>query len=96
MECLCAARDRPVAPARGAIAGGTGGKLPPVMVLLAELDVLRSEGEALVAKLRAAGVKVETETFAGTVHGFLRATGAVQKARDAVTMAGDWMRRLGG
>ena len=26
--------------------------LPPVMVLLAELDVLRSEGEALVAKLR--------------------------------------------
>jgi acetyl esterase len=79
------------APLRAELAG-----LPPVMVLLAELDVLRSEGEALVAKLRAAGVKVETETFAGTVHGFLRATGAVQKARDAVTMAGDWMRRLGG
>ena len=50
--------------------------LPPVMVLLAELDVLRSEGEALVAKLRASGVAVETETFAGVVHGFLRATGA--------------------
>jgi acetyl esterase len=70
--------------------------LPPVMVLLAELDVLRSEGEALVAKLRAAGVPVETEIFAGTVHGFLRATGTVQKARDAVAMAGDWMRRMGG
>ncbi len=68
--------------------------LPPVMVLLAELDVLRSEGEALVAKLRTAGVPVDTHTFPGTVHGFLRATGSVQKARDAVAMAGDWMRRL--
>ena len=70
--------------------------LPPVMVLLAELDVLRSEGEALVAKLRASGVAVETETFAGTVHGFLRATGAVRKARDAVAMAGAWMTRIAG
>jgi len=68
--------------------------LPPVMVLLAEMDVLRSEGEALVAKLRGSGVAVETETFAGVVHGFLRATGSVQKARDAVAMAGDWMRRV--
>ena len=68
--------------------------LPPVMVLLAELDVLRSEGEALVAKLRASGVAVETETFAGVVHGFLRATGSVQKARDAVATAGAWMRRV--
>lgn len=70
--------------------------LPPVMVLLAELDVLRSEGEALVAKLRSSGVAVETETFAGTVHGFLRATGTVQKARDAVAMAGAWMQRVAG
>jgi acetyl esterase len=79
------------APLRADLSG-----LPPVMVLLAELDVLRSEGEALVGKLRAAGVAVETETFAGTVHGFLRATGSVQKARDAVAMAGRWMRRISG
>ena len=79
------------APLRADLAG-----LPPVMVLLAELDVLRSEGEALVAKLRAAGVAVETETFTGTVHGFLRATASVQKARDAVAMAGAWMRRICG
>jgi acetyl esterase len=66
-----------------------------VMVLLAELDVLRSEGEALVLKLRAAGVPVDTHTFPGTVHGFLRAADSVQKARDAVAMAGDWLRRVG-
>lgn len=79
------------APLRADLAG-----LPPVMVLLAELDVLRSEGEALVANLRAAGVAAETEIFPGTVHGFLRATGSVQKARDAVAVAGAWMRRIGG
>lgn len=79
------------APLRADLAG-----LPPVMVLLAELDVLRSEGEALVAKLRASGVAAETETFAGVVHGFLRATGSVQKARDAVAMAGAWMKRVAG
>jgi acetyl esterase len=70
--------------------------LPPVMVLLAELDVLRSEGEALVEKLRLQGVPVETHTFSGTVHGFLRATATVQKARDAVSMAGDWMVKVAG
>ncbi|MFL5256404.1 MAG: alpha/beta hydrolase [Rhodopila sp.] len=69
--------------------------LPPVIVLLAELDVLRSEGEALIEKLRAAGVEVVHETYAGTVHGFLRATGSVQKARDAVAAAGGWLRRVG-
>ena len=68
--------------------------LPPVMVLLAELDVLRSEGEALVAKLRASGVDVTTETFGGVVHGFLRATGSVQKARDAVALAGRWLQQI--
>lgn len=69
---------------------------PPVLVHLAELDVLRSEGEALVARLRAAGVDVETETYAGVVHGFLRATGAVGKARAAVAHAGAWLRRVAG
>lgn len=70
--------------------------LPPVMVLLAELDVLRSEGEALVEKLRRQGVPVETHTFMGTVHGFLRATATVQKAREAVSMAGAWMVKVAG
>ncbi|HVC61976.1 MAG TPA: alpha/beta hydrolase [Acetobacteraceae bacterium] len=68
--------------------------LPPVLVHLAELDVLRSEGEALVARLREAGVAVETATFPGVVHGFLRAMGTVGKARDAVVKAGVWLRAL--
>jgi acetyl esterase/lipase len=69
--------------------------LPPVLVHLAELDVLRSEGEALVGRLREAGVAVETEIFPGVVHGFLRAMATVGKARDAVLKAGAWLRGLG-
>jgi acetyl esterase len=69
--------------------------LPPVLVHLAELDVLRSEGEALVTRLREAGVAVETEIFPGVVHGFLRATATVGKARDAVAKAGAWLRKVG-
>jgi acetyl esterase len=68
--------------------------LPPVLVLLAELDVLRSEGEALVERLREAGAAVESKTFTGLVHGFLSATATVRKARDAMTMASAWLRRL--
>jgi acetyl esterase len=77
------------APLRADLAG-----LPPVLVHLAELDVLRSEGEALVAKLRAAGVAVETRSFPGVVHGFLRAMESVSKARDAVAQAGAWLRQV--
>jgi acetyl esterase len=77
------------APLRADLSG-----LPPVLVQLAELDVLRSEGEALAAKLQAAGVPVEMEIFPGVVHGFMRAMATVGKARDAVDKAGAWLRRV--
>ena len=68
--------------------------LPPVLVHLAELDVLRSEGEGLVRKLRDSGVSVETETFPGVLHGFVRATGFVGKARDAMSKAAAFIKRV--
>jgi acetyl esterase len=68
--------------------------LPPVLVLLAELDVLRSEGEALATKLREAAVPVTMEIVPGVLHGFLRATDGVTRARDAVTKAGAWLRAV--
>jgi acetyl esterase len=66
--------------------------LPPVVLVLPEMDVLRSEGDAMAAKLAAAGVPVQTEVIQGMVHGFLRACGSVQRARDALALIGELLR----
>jgi len=45
--------------------------LPPTFVLVDEADVLRDEGEAYAAKLRAAGVPVTTVRYDGICHDFM-------------------------
>ncbi len=46
--------------------------LPPATIVLASHDVLRDEGEAYAARLRAAGVPATVTVVDGTVHGFVR------------------------
>ncbi|WAJ28915.1 alpha/beta hydrolase [Antarcticirhabdus aurantiaca] len=66
--------------------------LPPATVINAQIDPLRSEGEAYAEHLREAGVDVEQRTFEGVAHEFFGMGAVVPEAKEAVTLASDRLK----
>ncbi|MGA8197264.1 MAG: alpha/beta hydrolase [Acetobacteraceae bacterium] len=66
--------------------------LPPALVVTAEFDPLRDEGEQFAEKLRGAGTAAVTSRWPGMNHGFFFWVGLVDKAGDAMNESCAWLR----
>ncbi|HVZ00702.1 MAG TPA: alpha/beta hydrolase [Dongiaceae bacterium] len=87
-------RDNPyVSPLRASIDQLKG--LPPALVITAENDPLRDEGEAYARKLKDAGVTVAAVRYNGTIHDFvlLNALRQVPSTQAAITQVVAGLRK---
>jgi acetyl esterase len=80
-----AARTQPLAsPLRASLDRLNG--LPSALVITAECDVLRDEGEAYARKLASAGVPVTAVRFSGVLHAFMMVDQLAQERQAASAM----------
>ena len=61
--------------------------LPPATVITAQIDPLRSEGEAYANRLREAGVATTYTNYEGVTHEFFTMSAVIDKAKQAVAEA---------
>ena len=67
--------------------------LPPALILTAEFDPLRDEGEAYAEALRAAGVAVDVRRYDGMIHAFIKRVDQFDTALGAIRQIGDALKR---
>jgi acetyl esterase len=64
----------------------------PALVLTADYDVLRDEGEAYARCLLEAGVQVTLTRYDGQIHGFLRMPAVIDRAQEAIDEVAQFVR----
>lgn len=68
-------------------------KSPPTLVITAEFDPLRDEGEAFAARLASVGVSTSAVRFHGQIHAFFGMSEILDDAAAAVTLSASYLRR---
>ncbi len=63
--------------------------LPPALIVTAEYDVLRDEGEAYAGRLAASNVPVELMRVEGVIHGFIHYAGAMERGQTVLREVGE-------
>jgi acetyl esterase len=66
--------------------------LPPALILTAQYDPLRDEGEAYAASLREASVPCRLIRYDGMIHGFTRRFQLLDAAQEALTATVNWIQ----
>jgi acetyl esterase len=66
--------------------------LPSALVITAEFDPLRDEGESYAARLRESGVAARLVRYDGMIHGFFSMAGVLEQGKDALALAAGALR----
>lgn len=80
--------DPDISPLRGPVSD----QMPPAVVVLAEYDVLKDEGQAYAEALRTAGLDVTLRECEGLTHGFIRLHNLVPAVQEELARIGREIR----